>query len=182
VKSKAELVAEIDALSHRLRQGIRHSLDDCRNRMHLLARSLRDPSMMLGHLSQRVDDLFDRLGMSFSGGLKRRRERISFLCNRIRLANPALTAELERERLLVLLGRGEHGLHRILEHCRERSAVNSGKLQALSPLQTLSRGFSVTTLLPEKRVVRTSEQIEPGDSLELSFHKGGAVCTVESKR
>ena len=182
VKSKAELVAELDALSHRLRQGIRHSLEECRNRANLLSRSLRDPSMMLGHLSQRVDDLFDRMGISFSGSLRRCRERHAFLCNRVRLANPALMAEREKERLLVLLGRGEHGLHRILEQCRERSAVNSGKLQALSPLQTLSRGFSVTTILPERSVVRTSEQIEPGDALELRFHKGGAVCIVESKR
>jgi exodeoxyribonuclease VII large subunit len=182
VKSKAELVAELDALSHRLRRGIRHALDDCRNRVNLMSRSLRDPSMMLGHLSQRVDDLFERLGMSFSGALERRRDRIALLCNRVRLANPALAAERERERLLMLLGRGEHGLYRTLEHCRERSAVNSGKLHALSPLQTLSRGFSVATLLPERSVVRTSGQIEQGDTLELRFHKGGAICTVESKK
>ncbi len=37
VKSKAELDAELDALSHRLRQAIHRSLADCRGKVHLLS-------------------------------------------------------------------------------------------------------------------------------------------------
>jgi exodeoxyribonuclease VII large subunit len=182
VKSKAELASELDTLIHRLRQGIHHNLDSCRSRVGLLARSLHDPTMLLGHLSQRVDDLLDRLGFALDGGLRRRRERLGSLSNHLRLNNPALVAERKRERLLMLLARGEHALHRIMEHFRERSAVNSGKLQALSPLQTLSRGYTVATLLPEGTVIRESGQLEKGDSIDLRFQKGGAVCVVERKR
>ena len=182
VRSKAELDAELDSLCHRLRQGIRHNLDGHRSRLDLLARSLRDPSMLLGHLSQRIDHLFERLGFTMDGGLRRRRGRLDNLCNNLRLTNPGLVAERERERIIMLLGQGEHALHRTLEHYRERSAVNSGKLQALSPLQTLSRGYAVATLIREGTVVRDSSQLETGDSIDLKFQRGGAVCTVDSKR
>ena len=101
--------------------------------------------------------------------------------NHLRLINPGLMVEKERERLISLLGRGEHALHRTMDGCRERAAINSGKLQALSPLNTLSRGYSIATILPQGTVVKDGNQLEPGDSIDLRFHRGGAVCRVETK-
>jgi exodeoxyribonuclease VII large subunit len=60
-------------------------------------------------------------------------------------------------------------------------AVNSGKLHALSPLQTLERGYAIARLLPEGTAVKDSEQLSPGDSIDLKFQRGGAVCTVDTK-
>jgi exodeoxyribonuclease VII large subunit len=182
VKSKAELAAGLDVLSHRLSQGIRHYLAGIRGNVNLLASSLKDPSMLLGHLSQRVDDLSERLGFASGEGLKRRVERHASLSNHLRLVNPGLMVEKERERILSLLGRGEHALQRTIDGFRERAAINSGKLQALSPLDTLSRGYSIATILPHGTVVKESSQLEPGDKIDLRLHRGGAVCRVETKR
>ncbi len=182
VKSKTELAAGLDALSHRLRQGMRHCLADYRGRVQLFTRSLTDPSMLLDHLAQRIDDLSERLNHAWRGELKRRGDRLAYLKNRLRLSNPALTAERERELLISLIARGERALHRVLERCREATAVNSGKLQVLSPLETLSRGYAIASLLPEGTTVRDSDQLTPGDSIDLRFYKGGALCTVTAKR
>jgi exodeoxyribonuclease VII large subunit len=181
VKSKAELAAELEALSHRLKQGIRHALSDCRGRVQLLGSSLKDPSMLLGHLAQRIDDLSERLDFSLRGELKRLCVRLENLGNRLRLTNPGLMVERGREHLISLMGRGEHGLHRIMESYGERTAINSGKLQVLSPLKTLSRGYAIASLIPEGTVIRESEQLKHGDTIDLRFHKGGAVCTVDAK-
>ena len=182
VKSKIELSAELDAFSHRLRQGMRHSLAGYQGRLVVLIRSLRDPSMLLGHLAQRIDDFTERLNSACRGELKRRSDKLAYLRNSLRLTNPALMVERNRERLFFLLDRSEHALRRSLEKYRERTAINSGKLQMLSPLQTLSRGYAIASLLPEKTAVRGSDQLEPGDSIDLKFHRGGAVCTVEKVR
>jgi exodeoxyribonuclease VII large subunit len=182
VKSKAELSAQLDALTHRLRQGIRLELSRYRGRVDLLALSLKDPSMLLGHLAQRIDDLSERLYLTFRGELRRLGVQLENLNNHLRLTNPGLMVERGREHLLSLFARGEYALHRSLESCRERTAVNSGKLQALSPLQTLSRGYAIASLLPEGTVIRESVQLATGDTIDIRFHKGGAVCRVESKR
>jgi exodeoxyribonuclease VII large subunit len=182
VKSKAELASELDALSHRLRQGMQRNLADCQGNVYLLTRSLKDPSMLLGHLAQRIDDLGERLTFAWRGELKRKSDRLAYLANHLRLTNPALALEREREQLLSLFSRGEHALHRTIERCRERIAINSGKLQALSPLQTLGRGYAIARLIPEGTMVKDSEQLSPGDSIDLKFHRGGAVCTVDAKR
>jgi exodeoxyribonuclease VII large subunit len=138
--------------------------------------------MLLGHLAQRTDDLSERLNFSFRGELRRRRVRLENLGNHLRLINPGLMVEHGRELLLSLFGRGEHALRRTMERLHESTAVNSGKLQALSPLQTLSRGYAIATLLPEGTTVRASEQLKPGDTIDIRFHKGGAVCMVNAKR
>jgi exodeoxyribonuclease VII large subunit len=182
VKSKAELAAELEALSHRLKQGIRHTLSDSRGRVELHTRALKDPSMMLGHMAQRIDDLSERLNFSIRGELKRINVKLENLCNHLRLTNPGLMVERGREHLLTLFARGEHGLHRTMENCRERTAINSGKLQALSPLNTLSRGYAIASLLPEGTVIRESDQLATGDTIDIRFHRGGAVCTVDAKR
>lgn len=182
VKSKSELSAELDSLSHRLKQGIRHLLSDRRGKVQLLAHSLKDPSMLLGHLAQRIDDLSERLDLSLRGELQRLAVRLENLNNHLRLTNPGLMVERGREHLLALFARGEHGLRSSLERCRERTAINSGKLQALSPLQTLSRGYAIASLLPEGTVIRDSGQLTTGDTIDIRFHKGVAVCTVEAER
>jgi exodeoxyribonuclease VII large subunit len=181
VRSKAELTAVVEALSHRLSQGMWRALADFRGRVHALFLSLKDPSMLLGHLAQRTDDLSERLNLSWRGELKRKCEKVAYLCNRLRLTNPSLTVEREREKLILLFARGEHALHRTVERCSERMALNSGKLQALSPLQTLARGYAIACLLPEGTTVKDSEQLSTGDSIDLKFQRGGAVCKVDMK-
>ncbi len=181
VKSKAELVAELDALSHRLRLGMRHLMADYQARVDGLTMALKDPSMLLGHLAQRVDDLGERLVLAWRGEAKKKKDRVAYLCNSLRLSNPSVMVERGRERLLALVARSEHALHRTIERNRETVALNSGKLQALSPLQTLGRGYAIASLLPAGTKVMASDQLSPGDRIDLKLHRGGAVCTVNEK-
>ena len=52
-------------------------------------------------------------------------------------------------------------------------------LQALSPLASLARGFTLCHRSADDRLVRTSQDLQPGDRIRLRFHRGGAVATVE---
>lgn len=60
----------------------------------------------------------------------------------------------------------------------EHSAL-AGKLDALSPLKVLDRGYSVTYKLPEKSVVKDSSQLKKGDEVLVGFNSGSARCTVD---
>ena len=61
---------------------------------------------------------------------------------------------------------------------REATAVCAGKLEALSPLATLARGYAIANRLPERTVVRQSGQLAVGDRLSLRFFRGSARCLV----
>ena len=53
------------------------------------------------------------------------------------------------------------------------------KLDALSPLKVLGRGYSIA-LDAEGRAVREAGQLKAGDKLDLRLSRGGAKCLVES--
>jgi len=56
----------------------------------------------------------------------------------------------------------------------------TGKLGALSPLQVLSRGYSLTQLVDSGRVVSDASTLSAGDRLRVRFSKGESTCSVES--
>ena len=53
----------------------------------------------------------------------------------------------------------------------------SGKLDSLSPLKVLSRGYSIVT--KNKKVVTDSSKLKEKDKLEVRFHLGSAFCSVD---
>lgn len=55
----------------------------------------------------------------------------------------------------------------------------SGKLDSLSPLKVLARGYSIVTKTEDNKVVTDSGQLKQNDKLEIKFHKGNAVCLVD---
>jgi exodeoxyribonuclease VII large subunit len=60
----------------------------------------------------------------------------------------------------------------------EMSAL-AGKLDALSPLKVLDRGYSITYKLPSMKAVKDAKKLNSGDRLLINFSKGKAKCSVE---
>ncbi|HYS44260.1 MAG TPA: exodeoxyribonuclease VII large subunit, partial [Geobacteraceae bacterium] len=182
IKSKEELEAGLTALSHRLRIAMIHRLAVVSGELENLARSIKEPSMLLGRLAQQLDHLSERLSAAAREGMVRRAERLVFFRNHLRLVTPAVQVERARELLLSLEARGENAIQRALDRSREAAAVSAGKLQSLSPLLTLSRGYAIACRLPDKSAVRDGRTLVPGDRLDLTFQRGGALCVVERSR
>jgi exodeoxyribonuclease VII large subunit len=54
------------------------------------------------------------------------------------------------------------------------------KLEALSPLAILNRGYSITALLPEGTIVKDASALKRGDSVETRLGKGKFTSKVDS--
>ena len=68
---------------------------------------------------------------------------------------------------------------RIISAKRSMYASLGAKLDALSPLKVLGRGYSIA-LDGGGRALRSSTELSVGDSLRLLFASGQAECTVDS--
>ncbi|MCL6636227.1 MAG: exodeoxyribonuclease VII large subunit, partial [Peptococcaceae bacterium] len=64
------------------------------------------------------------------------------------------------------------GVRGAVEQEKGRLAVLAGRLQALSPLATLARGYSICTTPDGKRVISDAGSLEPGDRLAVRLHRG----------
>jgi exodeoxyribonuclease VII large subunit len=55
----------------------------------------------------------------------------------------------------------------------------SGKMDALSPLKVLERGYSIAYKLPSMEVIKESKELKSGDEVLIKLHIGKARCSVE---
>ena len=59
-----------------------------------------------------------------------------------------------------------------------RFAGTVAKLDALSPLEVLGRGYAMART-EEGGILRSSDQVRPGDRIELRLAQGSLGCRVE---
>ena len=88
-----------------------------------------------------------------------------------------------RDRRLLLDYQGQrlgHGAGQILSRARERLARDSAALDAMSPLKVLGRGYAVART-EDGGILRSSDQVQPGDRIRLRLAQGSLGCRVEEK-
>ncbi len=68
-----------------------------------------------------------------------------------------------------------------LARFRRRLAHGSERLNGLSPLAVLERGYSIAHTVPDGAIVKDSAALTVGDRLRVTFARGKALCRVEEK-
>ena len=63
------------------------------------------------------------------------------------------------------------------KRARLQNAV--GRINSLSPLNILERGYCIAKQMPAMTIVKDSSILKTGDKLNIKFKKGEAYCRVE---
>jgi exodeoxyribonuclease VII large subunit len=118
-----------------------------------------------------------------AGGLVRKleiaRRRLTDLANR-RVIRLPLDRVRERERRLdELTKRLERSGRRRIQQGREKADAIGARLHAISPLNVLARGYSVTQT-EVGALVRDASEVRPGDRIKTRLHRGRLVSRVEA--
>jgi len=71
------------------------------------------------------------------------------------------------------------GVDHIVKMRGESFGRVTGKLEALNPLSILNRGYSVTTKLPSREIVKNSAALAKGDIIETKFGQGIVKSKIE---
>ncbi len=66
-----------------------------------------------------------------------------------------------------------------LDFQKERLNSIAGKLNVLSPLNILARGYSIAYKLPENEILKSISQVTMKDKVKVKLHRGEIICTVE---
>jgi len=78
-------------------------------------------------------------------------------------------------------GRKMRCIERILEVRTSQFREWAGKLDAVSPLGTLSRGYSIALKLPDKTTVRSINDVKKNDDILILVNDGKIKCDVNDK-
>ncbi len=86
--------------------------------------------------------------------------------------------ELSR-RLDDLGGRATRAVRGLVRLARQRTDTVAGRLESLSPLAVLGRGYSLTQRAADGRLIRSADELSPGEEIITRFAHGQAASRVE---
>ncbi len=133
-------------------------------------------------LCQRVDDLMARAVAAAQRGLGDRRARVTMLTRHLALLSPAARLAQQAERLQALQRRLTAWWHLFHTVRAERLGRAASKLQSLSPLGILNRGYSICFAVPDRRLVRAAEEVAIGGQVAVRLDRGELTCLVQGLR
>lgn len=128
---------------------------------------------------QRLEGLTLRLRQAMEVQLDRDRKELRRLEQSRVLRNPVAVVDDQRMRLDGVQRRLAMALERTLRRGRVELAGLAGRVDAMSPLKVLSRGYAIAKY--EDRAVTTVEQVQPGQAMDVLVADGVYHCRVEEK-
>lgn len=130
-------------------------------------------------LFDRVDALEARLNVAVSGRFERLSAELNRLTARLTAQSPENRLRLMEEKLNSLDTRTLAAAERYIDRCDSRLRETIGRLESLSPLKVMARGYSLA--YKGDSLIRTSADISEGDSITLRFDNGGAEANIVKK-
>lgn len=156
VPVKAELIAAIDTYTTRMVRRLAMMVESFANRIALITRRrvFQNPMSLVENYELTLADIENRLQALMQKRMTNARERLS----RIK--------DLE----LIIKNR--------LQNYRHIFMMNASKLEHLSPVSVLKRGYSIT--IKDSKVVSSIQTIHKGDGVRVIVYDGSMECDVQS--
>jgi exodeoxyribonuclease VII large subunit len=184
ISAQEELSARLERQQQRLRGAITHGIDRRRARLHVLV-SRRGLAMVPAHVAMRgrhAAELTHQLRRAMTALLSRRER--EFRALRLRLEACDLRRRLTaiRARLESADARLQVVVRRRQDRAQARLGALAARLDSLSPLAVLGRGYAVCWNADRTAIIRRASSVKPGDRISVVLHEGELECqTIETR-
>lgn len=129
----------------------------------------KNPDKLFEDKKAKIDYLYDQLNNAFDHNLDKKKNKAN---NLIQIFNHQanLFTINQRNRLNTINHTMEQSIKRKLQYNQEKFYYSLSKLNTLSPLKTLERGYAI--VLKEEHVISSVNDLKDGDEVELKMHDG----------
>jgi exodeoxyribonuclease VII large subunit len=181
VVDRAEnFLTRIGRADQRLRQALGRAMERGRQTAGRLDLRLRQWPVHVAMRDRDVEQLQMRLSACIRASTHRHRDRFDAFRRRLERRDA-------RQVLAALLGRVQRADDRLRHRIGTRRAAADGRLRelggrldALSPLAVLGRGYAVCWNEPRTSIIRSRTDVQPGDAVRVTVADGEIGCRVES--
>ncbi len=142
----------------------------------------QNPSQKLTRNLQRMDELETRLKLAMHTQFRHRSAMIEEKSAKLWQHNPLISINSHKQRQDYLSQRLLSYTTNKVELLKQRLLNSSQTLHAVSPLATLSRGYALTFQASSGKIIRSTEQLKPGDFVETRLAQGrfgSQITTIE---
>lgn len=169
------LVAKQHKLASAMRYYLAQQKQQSAQLLHRLER--QHPSYQLQRQSQQLDELDMRLRRAMQRFIDTRQQAVERKHHRLQLNSPAKHLAQQKSRLERVEHKLLDAMDRKLLTMRHQLAIAAEKLDTVSPLATLKRGYSITQT-EQGKVVRSADDVKTGDLLVTRLANGEIHSTV----
>ena len=181
VPVKTELIRKLKEISEDLRYRMANIVDRRRINLDDLTQRLVDPQKQITDWRLRIDDYTARLMRHIQFQQERHKERLVWLNDKLRAHSPTHQAQ----NLKIIVEQNKYKLlktySKIIDFKVAKLNELSARLDALSPVAILKRGYSITRTLPDLKLVLDPRSVFIDQQLEVLLAKGRLTCRVEGK-
>jgi exodeoxyribonuclease VII large subunit len=180
----AAWLAQFERLEARLQQAARNRLRQAGERLGFLDKRLQQqhPAQRLDTQAQRLDELESRLRRAMNQRLQLSENRLHTQTARLLGHRPDWWLMRLVEKREQLARRLRTAIRHQLEARRGELAGTGQKLQAISPLATLARGYAIARHAESGRIVRSCREVQAGERMTIRLSDGAVESVVEAVR
>jgi exodeoxyribonuclease VII large subunit len=183
VAAKDEFCARIDRLEDRLRAAAGARIQRLSRRVHI-ADSRPVFAGFRGRIAMRgrhVSELSHALARVLRDALAARARRVNIVERRLAAVDAGRRLAAMNTRLVESDGRLLNAARRRHHRAAAQFGNAAGRLDTLSPLAVLGRGYAVAWNADKTRVLRDAAAVAPGDTVRVTLSKGELACDVRER-
>lgn len=183
VESKHQLSEHLAHLQQRLGRATRYNLSLARNRLTELAQhgAFNRIEDLLGRRGQRLDELTFRLASGFRGSMRDYQRRLEIAAARVRHFDFRRSLAATRVQLSSRTETLVRAMQVQVAERRARLNQMSGKLEALSPVRILDRGYALV-FDSDGKLIKDAAQVAPGRQISARLARGSFAAKVTETR
>jgi len=170
-----------DYYQQRLQQLISDKTERQQEKTQWLLRRLQTqhPKARVQDSKYRIKELTKRLMLHRQSMLSARRGKLAEYYARFSAQSPQLLVTQNKQTINFLNARLQTATLNLLGHRKSQLSNVARTLNAISPLQTLERGYSIT-MDNKSKAILSVKQVKTGDTIETRLHDGKLISRVES--
>lgn len=182
VPNMIDLMERLKTLDVRMTKAMQQDLRKRQEHMNYLQSSyaFRYPKRLYAQKEQEFDLIFDRFQKQIVLTLDRKKQKLSEQTYKLQMRHPEEQLRQARRRHGEQTERLKRNMSVQLKQIHSQFQTVLGKLNALSPLQVMERGYSLT--YKEDELIKSIEQVQEKDEIQVKLKDGTLACEVRQKR
>lgn len=141
---------------------------------------LQKPANKIQQQSQRLDELDNRLKSQLDQYLQKKQLQLDSLGSRLQSNLPQRKITEQAQKLGHIRSRLEQSIKQRLNKEQSHFQINMAKLDAISPLKTLDRGYSITKDKQSGKLITSIAQAQSNQTLLIKLKDGELSAKIDS--
>ena len=181
VQQKRDLIRAIEVLRERMLRGMDRLLVSDREEITGMQGRIKDPRRRIEEHRLRLDEQWSRLAQATLRTWREKGGRVERALRLLLTQSPTHEIRSYRESIAQLIKELRGDMATILTAKRKGWEKEVARLDALSPLAILGRGYSITRRLPDNLILRAVDEVEIKGQVAVRLSRGELICRVEGK-